>query len=95
MILREHLIDWLFENGERKMIGKFPMVSASIGAFDILHGTPLAGQHPATHQYTLDVWKGAKVLNLQWTGNDIELVSFAPGNWDAELLDAIRSAEFA
>jgi hypothetical protein len=37
--------------------------------------------------YGLDVWRGNKVLSLQWEDNGrAELISMKPGAWEAEVL---------
>jgi hypothetical protein len=52
---------------------------------------------PINLPYGLDVMlSGRKVMNLEW-GHDgsPDLVSFAKGNWDAQLLDAVAPAVIA
>jgi hypothetical protein len=46
---------------------------------------------PRQLPYGLDVWVTRKVMNLEWDhqGNP-DLVSFKPGDWEADLLGASR-----
>jgi hypothetical protein len=43
--------------------------------------------------YELDIWdNGKKVLNLHFDGDgNVEIVSFKPGNWVEEILQAVES----
>jgi hypothetical protein len=53
-----------------------------------LYGIPLRKNLP----YGLDIWAPKKVLNIEWNDRGkIELVSFRPGEWEAELIAAAQT----
>jgi hypothetical protein len=54
-------------------------------------------KHPLDGRLMLSVWamlKGRhdKVLNIEWLGDKVELVSFRRGEWESELLAMARAA---
>lgn len=41
------------------------------------------GQGKPVLSYRMDVWRGAKVMNLQWSGKGrLDLISFGSGSWE-------------
>jgi hypothetical protein len=52
------------------------------------YGIPLRQSPP----YGLDIWAPKKVLNVEWSDQGkVELVSFRPGEWEAELIAAAKA----
>jgi hypothetical protein len=54
-------------------------------------------KHPLDGRFMLSVWamrkdKHAKVLNIEWFGDKVELVNFRRGEWETELLAMGRAA---
>jgi len=49
---------------------------------------------PQNLPYGLDIWAPLKVLNIEWgVRGNVALVSFRPGEWEAELIaEANRAA---
>jgi hypothetical protein len=42
--------------------------------------------------YQLDIWAGGKkVLNIEWDGETINMVSFRPGVWEGEFLGLVEA----
>src|SRR5262245_8384147 len=54
-------------------------------------------KHPLDGRFMLSVWamlngKHAKVLNIEWLDEKVEVVSFRRGEWESELLAMGRAA---
>ena len=52
--------------------------------------------YPLHRRHILNIWSSCrgryvKVLNIQWRGDNIELISFRRGEWEQELLAMIRA----
>jgi hypothetical protein len=49
------------------------------------------GQPPRTLPYGLDIWRGKKVLSIDWDDAEaVEIRSFTPGKWEDTLLAVQR-----
>ena len=47
--------------------------------------TALERKAPPDLPYGLDVWSGGKVLNVEWDDERAYVISYTPGQWEAEL----------
>jgi hypothetical protein len=60
----------------------------------------LLSEHPLDRRDMLSVWatlkgKHAKVMNIEWLGEVVQLVSFRRGEWESELLAMGRVGDVA
>ena len=39
--------------------------------------------------YGLDVWRGPKVMSIEWSDDAFNIISFHSGSWEAELLNIV------
>jgi hypothetical protein len=52
----------------------------------------LKGIHlPLVMPFLLDVWRGRKVLSIQWNEGTVDVISFRRGEWEEQLLEGSRS----
>lgn len=86
--------------------GRLGGLTAILDGFALVHRTPLFGRFaklprddaPANLAYGLDIWQHrqgevtGKVMNFEWGhGSEVNLISFAKGEWDASLLARLES----
>ena len=87
--LRDACMLLVAQRGNQQEINGAPIMEVTLGPFTIW-------LTPGGVRRKLDVWHASagstKVLDLGWSGDKLEIVSFRCGAWEQELLDLARRA---
>jgi hypothetical protein len=95
--LWEHLYALVRSHGVREPVdAAHDLMTLTIGGWTINHWAPAAETEPAELPYGLDVWRGLKVLSVQWsTDGAFKVASFMRGAWEDEALALDGAADLA
>jgi len=90
MKLWEHLYALVRSHGVREPVdAAHDLMTLTIGGWTINHWAPSGEAAPAAAElpYGLDVWRGLKVLSVQWSAEGaFKVASFMRGAWEDEAL---------
>ena len=85
--LRDVCMLFVAQRGNQREMNGTPIMEATLGPFTIW-------LMPGGARRKLDVWDAragsAKVLDLGWSGDKLEIGSFRRGAWEQELFDLAR-----
>lgn len=65
-----------------------PMPKSSLSVFDY-HKAVILQKKGDQLPYLLDIWRTTKLASIEWSGADLRIISFQPGQWHEELLSFI------
>jgi hypothetical protein len=89
LALRDACMLLVAQRGNQREVNGMPTMEVTFGPFTIW-------LLPGGARRRLDVWHAgagsAKVLDLGWSGDKLEIASFRRGAWEQELLDLARRA---
>jgi hypothetical protein len=76
--IRDHLVPLILAASEREGMNGNPLMLTAEGLF--------IGYRKVARGTRMDIWKHRRLLQIEWNGAEVRVLSFTPGEWERTIM---------